>query len=80
MCGYGLAVQADVRKRMSPPNRQAAARISGELGIHQATLYKWRSTWRVRGDVVLASKKEPEGWSPADKFMVLVETADFNAT
>ena len=29
---------------------------------------------------MLASKKEPEGWSAADKFMVLVETADFNAT
>lgn len=80
MRGYSLAVQADVRKRMSPPNRQAVAQISRELGIHQATLYKWRSTWRVQGDLVPASKKQPEGWSAADKFMVVVETAGFNAT
>ena len=80
MRGYSLAVQADVRKRMSPPNRQAVAQISRELGIHQATLYKWRSTWRVQGDLVPASKKEPEGWSAADKFMVVVETAGFNST
>lgn len=80
MRGYSLAIQADVRKRMSPPNRQAVAQISRELGIHQATLYKWRSTWRVQGDLVPASKNEPEGWSAADKFMVVVETAGFNAT
>ena len=80
MRGYSLAVQADVRKRMSPPNRQAVAQISRELGIHQATLYKWRSTWRVQGDLVPASKKQPEGWSAADKFMVVVETAGFNST
>ena len=37
------AFQADLRKRMSPPNRQDVPQISKELGIHQSTLYQWRS-------------------------------------
>ena len=75
MTAYSFAVQADVRKSISPPNRQVVPQISRALGIHQATLYKWRSTWQVLGDLVPASKKEPEDWSAADKFMMLVETA-----
>jgi hypothetical protein len=39
MTAYSLAVQADVRKRMSPPNRQDVPQISQELGIHRSTLY-----------------------------------------
>ena len=31
-------------------------------------------------DVVPASEKDPESWSAADKFTVVVETAGFNAT
>ena len=44
------------------------------------TLYKWRKTWRLQGEVVPASEKEPEGWSAADKFMVELETTGLNAT
>ena len=44
------------------------------------TLYKWRKAWRLQGEVVPASAKEPVGWSPADKFTVVLETAGFNAT
>ena len=77
---YSEAVKADVRRRMSPPQRQSVARISEELGIHVMTLYKWRKTWRLQGDVVPASQREPEGWSAADKFTVVLETAGLNAT
>ena len=77
---YSEAVKADVRKRMSPPQRQSVARISEELGIHVMTLYKWRKSWRLQGEVVPASEKEPEGWSAADKFTVVLETAGLNAT
>ena len=64
---------------MSPPMRQSVARISEELGIHVITLYKWRTAWRLQGEVVPASEKEPEGWSAADKFTVVLETAGINA-
>jgi len=77
---YCEAVKADVRRRMSPPQRQSVVRISEDLGIHVITLYKWRKTWRLQGDVVPASEKEPEGWSAADKFTVVLETAGLNAT
>ena len=77
---YSEAVKADVRRRMHPPHRQSVARISEELGIHVMTLYKWRKAWRLQGEVVPASEKEPEGWSPADKFTVVLESAGLNAT
>ena len=76
---YSEAIKADVRRRMSPPNRQSVARISEELGIHVITLDKWRKTWRLQGDVVPASHKDHEGWGSADKFTVVLETAAFNA-
>jgi len=80
MRGYSEAVKADLRKRMSPPHRQSVARISEELGIHVITLYKWRKTWRLQGEVVPASAKDPEGWGATDKFTVVLETAGFNST
>ena len=74
------AFKADVRRRMSPPHRQSVAQISAELGIHVVTLYNWRKTWRLQGEVVPASEKDPEGWGAADKFTVVLETAGLNAT
>jgi transposase-like protein len=67
-------------KRMSPPNRQDVPQIFKELGIHRSTPYKWRSNWRLQGEVVPASEKDPESWSAADKFTVVFETAGFNDT
>ena len=61
---YSEAVKADVRRRMGPPHRQSVAQISAELGIHVVTLYNWRKTWRLQGEVVPASEKDPEGWGP----------------
>ena len=77
---YSEAVKADVRRRMSPPQRQSVAKISAELGIHVVTLYNWRKAWRLQGEVVPASEKDPDGWSATDKFMVVLETAGLNAT
>jgi transposase-like protein len=77
---YSEAVKADVRHRMSPPNRQSVVEIARELGIHAITLYKWRKAWRLQGEVVPASEKEAESWSAADKFTVVLETAGLNAT
>jgi len=77
---YSEAVKADVRRRMSPPHRQSVAEIAQELGIHVITLYKWRKAWRLYGEVVPASQKDPEGWGPADKFTVVLESAGLNST
>jgi transposase-like protein len=77
---YSEAVKADVQRRMSPPHRQSVAQISAELGIHVVTLYNWRKAWRLQGEVVPASQKDPEGWGATDKFTVVLETAGLNAT
>ena len=69
---------ADVKRRMSPPQRQSVARISEELGIHVVTIYNWRKAWRLQAEVRPTSLKEPEGWSVADKFTVVMETAGLN--
>jgi transposase-like protein len=49
---YSEAVKADVKRRKSPPMRESVVRISEELGIHVITLYNWRKTWRLQGEVV----------------------------
>jgi cytochrome b561 len=77
---HSEAIKADVRRRMSPPNPQSVARISEEMGIHIATLYLWRMGWRLKVEVVPASQKDPEGWGAAVKFIVVLQSADFNAT
>ena len=77
---YSEAIKGDVKRRISPPNPQRMARITKETGIHVATLYLWRKGWRLEGEVVPASQKDPEGWGAADKFTVVLETAAFNAT
>ena len=65
---------------MSPPHRQSVVPIPAELGIHVVNLYNWRKPWRLQREVVRASEKEPEGWSAADIFTVILETAGLNAT
>ena len=77
---YSEAVQTDLRKKMSLPHRYRVAQIFQALGIHQVTLYNWRKLWRLQGDVVPASEKDPDSWSAADKFTVVLESAGFNAT
>jgi hypothetical protein len=53
-------VKTDVRRRMSPPAQQSAAQFSKELDIHIATLYAWRKAWKLQGEVIPASEKDPE--------------------
>jgi len=57
---YSEAAKADVRRRMSLPMRQSVTQISTMLGIHVVTLYNWRKTWGLQGEVVPALEKEPE--------------------
>lgn len=65
---------------MSQLHGMLAPQISAELGIHVVTLYNWRKTWRLQGEVVPASRKDPEGWGATDRFTVVLETAGLNPT
>jgi len=76
---YSKADKAYVKRRMSPPHQQSVAQISAEQGIHVVTLYNWWKAWRLQVKVV-PGEKEHEGWSTADKFTVVLETAGLYAT
>ena len=39
-----------------------------------------RHNWRLQGEVLSASAKDPEVWSAADKFTLVLEIAGLNAT
>jgi len=65
---------------MNPPMRQSVARIFEELGIHAVTLHNWRTGWWLEGEVMPASETDPDGWSAADKFRVVLESLGLNVT
>ena len=73
---YSEAVKAHVRRRMRLWLRQSVGQIFAGLGIHIGTLNNnWSKAWRLQGEVVPASNKDPEGWGASDKFTVVIETA-----
>jgi transposase-like protein len=59
---YSEAVRPDARRQMRPRHRQSVDQISAELGIQMDTLYNWRNTWRLQGEVVPSLEKDPDGW------------------
>lgn len=61
-----------------PPNAQAVAQVSRDMGISEVTLYNWRNQYRERGNVVPADPSNPENWSGKDKLAVVIETAALN--
>ena len=61
-----------------PPNPVSIPKLSGETGVSDVTLYKWRKSYRNKGVVVPGDKSKPENWSAGDKLAVVIETASFN--
>ena len=72
---YDAAVRAAIRKRMSPPNRESVAAIARSTGITTQTLYNWRAKWQKEGQLVPATSKAPEQWSPADKLAAVIQSS-----
>jgi transposase-like protein len=60
---------------MLPPNNRAISRLAKEEGISEATLYNWRKQARLQGRLLPEGDQNPEGWSSADKFAAVLETA-----
>ncbi len=52
--------------------------LAKETGISDVTLYHWRKQAKARGMAVPGDGRNPEQWSPEDKFAVVVETASLN--
>jgi transposase-like protein len=69
-----------IMAKMSGPGRKSIAEISREEGISSATLYAWRKAARAEGQLLPDSDDTPEGWSAADKFNAVLETAALSET
>lgn len=67
-----------ILNRMMPPNNEKISAISEELGITEATLYKWRKEARVSGNATPGDGQVSEKWSSQDKFLVVLETYTMN--
>ncbi len=61
-----------------PPHNTPIPQLAKETGISDVTLYNWRKQARLEGLAVPADGKNPERWSSADKFAVVLETASLN--
>jgi len=70
--------KAAIIEKMMPPHNTSMPELAKETGISEATLYNWRKQARLEGYAVPADGKNPENWSSADKFAVVVETASMN--
>jgi transposase-like protein len=63
---------------MLPPNNLPVRQLSQEEGISEATLHKWRTAARGKGQLLPDADAGPEGWSSRDKFAAVLETAALN--
>ncbi len=72
---YDQAMRAEIRNRMSPPNRETVAEIARSTGITTQTLYNWRGQWQKQGQLVPATSKAPEQWAAADKLAAVIQSA-----
>jgi transposase-like protein len=60
---------------MSAPQNKPVPEVSKLTGIPEATLYLWRKQARSAGRAIPGDGQNPEDWSAADKFAVVLETA-----
>jgi transposase len=67
-----------VLKRMMPPENTPVLMLVEETGISKVTLYHWRKQARAKGLVVPGDGRNPEKWSPEDKFAVVLDAAAMN--
>jgi transposase len=77
---YDPELRAEIRQRMSPPNRESVAEIARSTGVNAQTLYSWRYRWKQEGQLVPASSKAPELWSAADKLAAVIQAAALSGT
>lgn len=77
---YSTEFKEAAVKKMMPPNAQPVSRVSRELGVANATLYKWRNHYRDKGIAVPGDNSNPDKWGAKDKLAAVIETAALNET
>lgn len=78
---YSPQRRESVLKKMMPPVSRSVAELAREEGISEPTLYGWRKQAREAGRLMPdADTSSTDGWSSADKFAAVVETAALSET
>jgi transposase-like protein len=77
---YNTSVRDAIRQRMGPPSRESVTEIARDTGITTQTLYNWRSQWQKQGQLVPATTRPPEQWSPADKLAAVIQAVGLSGT
>jgi transposase len=75
MTKYTQEKKAHALTLMSAPHNRTVVEVAGMTGIAEATLYGWRQQARSAGRAVPGDGQNPEAWSAADKFAVVLEAA-----
>jgi transposase-like protein len=78
MSRYPAERKEAVLKKMLPPHNKTIKELAQEEGISEPTLYNWRKAARAQGRLMPDGDQSPAGWSAADKFAAVVETAALN--
>jgi transposase-like protein len=68
-----------VLRKMLPPENRPLSELAAAEGISAGTLYQWRRQARAKGRLLPDAESGPAGWSSADKFAAVVESAALNA-
>lgn len=63
---------------MAAPQNKPVADVARLTGVPEGTLYLWRKQAREQGRAVPGDGQNPEQWSAADKFAVVLEAAPLN--
>lgn len=63
---------------MAAPHNKPVADVAQLTGIPEGTLYLWRKQAREQGRAAAGDGQNPEQWSAADKFAVVLEAAPLN--
>ena len=75
---YSAERKEAVLKKMLPPNNRSIREIAEEEVVSEATLYNWRKAARAEGRLLPDGDQTPAGWTAADKFAAVIETAALN--
>ena len=78
MSAYSAERKEALLRRMMPPENALVSALARETGVAEQTLYAWRRQVKAQGVPVPGDGKNPEAWSSADKFAVVLETAPLN--
>jgi len=68
-------LKQEILRRLLPPNNESVSKLSRESGISETTLYKWKKSFRHKGQPQPYEEHPAGQWSAHDKFAIVVETA-----